>query len=61
MQLAINVIVVTHPSGLYQISKCDARGHSVYKSDTNRMDMLQLLCINSAWADQRHPYYSKRI
>ena len=42
------VIVVTHPRGLYLICKCDAQGQGVYKSDTNRMGVLQLLCINSA-------------
>ena len=27
------------------ICKHDAQGRSVYKSDTNRMDVLQLLCF----------------
>ena len=39
------VIVITHPQGLYLICKCNARGWSIYKSDTNQMDLLQLLCF----------------
>ena len=28
-----------------EICKRDARGQSIYKSDTNQMDVLQLLCF----------------
>ena len=41
----IKVIVITHTLGLYLIYKCDAQGQSIYKSDTNWMDVLQLLCL----------------
>ena len=30
---------------MYLICKCDAQGRIVYKSDANRMDVLQLLCF----------------
>ena len=43
------VIVITHPLGLYLICKRDTRGCSqrqnIFKSDTNQMDVLQLLCL----------------
>ena len=39
------VIVITHPWGLYLSCKRNARGRRVYKSDTNLMDVLQLLCF----------------
>ena len=35
----------THTLGLYLIYKCDAQGQSIYKSDTNWMDVLQLFCL----------------
>ena len=38
------VIVITHPWGLYLIFKCDTLRWSIYKSRTNCMDVLQLLC-----------------
>ena len=41
----IMVKVITHPWGLYLISKCDTSGWSIYKSETKWMDMLQLLCF----------------
>ena len=39
------VIVVTNPLSLYLICKRNVQGQSIYKSDTNRMDMFQLLCF----------------
>ena len=43
------VIVITHPWGLYLSFKRDGRVRSpsaeLYKSDTNQMDVLQLLCF----------------
>ena len=41
----VHVIIITHPRGLYPICKHDAQGWSIYKSDTNWMDVLQLLCF----------------
>ena len=37
--------VIAHPWGLYLICTRHTRGWSIYKSDTNLMDVLQLLCF----------------
>ena len=55
-KIIIHVIVI-HPWGLYLICKLDAQGQGVYNSDTNQIGVLQLLCVNSVWADQRRPIY----
>ena len=39
------IIDTTYPWGLYLICKCNHREWSIYKLDTNQMNVLQLFCF----------------
>ena len=41
----VQVRVTTHLQALHLICKCDAWGRSIYKSDTNQMEVSQLHCF----------------